>query len=336
MNHRHRYSLLRHTLYGGLIAASLAGGCTTPTVDTTKQTAITNYVDGYRAYKKGDQDTAVRDLQSAIQENPDLRMARSVLGDIYRQRNDYASAAEQYEVLTRLDPYTLSNHYYLGLSYQFLTRYIDAARAYLAGLHLAPTDFRSNMNLGTVYLAVGDIDNAVKYLDKATQIDPKSAVAWSNLGVALDARQSYVLAETAYRKAIELDTNSLAIQQNLANNLLQQQKVGEATYLWEQIVQRSKTSFTQTHLAEAYTQGAEFAKATTLIDRVLAEDPRYVPAINAKANILIRQYELSGFVDDNSRQAGVRLLKQSLSMNGQQPRVQEQLNKYAKALPLNQ
>ncbi|MGN6625944.1 MAG: tetratricopeptide repeat protein [Tepidisphaeraceae bacterium] len=318
-----------------MLALSLVGGCASSGTGTTNTTATQDYVNGYRSYKAGDQDAAIRSLQSAVAKNPNLTMARSLLGDLYRQRNDYASAAQQYEALTRLDPYTQSNQYYLGLSYQFLARYVDAARAYLSGLKLSPKDFRSNENLGTVYLAVGDIDNAVTYLDRATQIEPKNANAWSNLGVALDARQSYVLAESAYRKAIELDTHSLPIMQNLANNLLLQEKVGEAIYLWEQIVQRSKTSFTQTKLAEAYTRGSEFKKANTVLDRVLLEDPRYVPAINAKADLMIREYELSGFVDDKSRQDGVRWMKLSLSLNGSQPRVREQLNKYQTALPLH-
>lgn len=317
------------------ILLAVAGGCASNgPADADRPLAVEQYVTGYQSLKAGKTEQAQKELEAAVAKNPELLMARTLLGDIYRKQNDYNSAAKEYEVLVERDPYTLSNHYFLGTSYQLLTRYRDAATAYLRGLKLAPTDFKTNMNLGTVYLALGDNESAVNYLDKATQIDGQSAVAWSNLGVALDARDSYVLAETAYRKAIELDTNSLTVQQNLANNLMAQKKIGEAIYLWELIVKRNKTPFTQTKLAAAYVAGNEFTRAIEILDEVLNIDPRYVPAVNVKARALIKQYELSGFVDDHFRTEGVALLKASLAMNASQSSVSADLKKYEKALPL--
>jgi superkiller protein 3 len=320
-------------LVGLAVVSLLVGGCAEDTTAARPATGngVNQYVQGYQAYKRGETEVARRNLESAVLNNPDLRMARTILGEIYRSKNDYGAAARQYEVLTRIDPYTLSNHYFLGVSYQFLNRYRDSVAAYLKGLKLEPTDFKSNMNLGIVYLYLNETDTAIQYLDKATQIDPKSATAWSNLGVALDARGSLVLAETAYRKAIEQDTNSLPVLQNLANNLLAQKKVGEAVYLWEQIVGRNKTSFTQTKLAESYTAAGEFQSAAKQLDDVLSRDPRYVPAVNAKANMLIRQYELSGFTDDKLRVQAVDQLQRSLALNGNQTKVAELIKKWSKS-----
>lgn len=313
----------------------LAAGCATDSGPNTGNAALDQYVVGYQAYKQGDVTRAQQSLESAVLNNPDLRMARSILGEIYRNQNNFDSAAKQYEVLSRIDPYEIDNHYYLGVSYQFLTRYRDAAVAYLRGLKLEPQDFRSNMNLGTVYLAVGETDQAVKYLDKATQIDPNNAAAWSNLGVALDARGSLVLAETAYRRAVSLETESPAILQNLANNLLAQRKTSEAIALWKHIVQVTPTNFARTKLAEAHTQGLEFKQALELVDSVLGTDPRYVPAVNAKAGVMIKQYELSGYSEDKFRVAAVDLLQRSLSLNGGQTRVAEQLKKWQRPGAIN-
>jgi Tfp pilus assembly protein PilF len=319
-------SLLTLAVLGG-------GGCANdPVAQATRNEpkAIDQYVAGYQAYKKGNTESARQNLESAILNNPDLRMARIVLGEIYRNQNQYDAAARQYEILVRTDPYEIENHYYLGVSYQFLTRYKDAAVAYLKGLRLEPKDFRSNMNLGTVYLALGDVDEAVNYLDKATQLDPESSAAWSNLGVALDAKNSLVLAETAYRKAIERNPDSQAILQNLANNLLAQKKVGEAKLLWEQIVASNKSSFTQTKLAETLTAALEFDESMRLLNDVTSREPRYVPAINAKAANMIRRYELSGFADDKYRVAAVELLQRSLALNGNQTRIADELKKWSK------
>lgn len=302
-------------------------------VSSSASRGLDQYVQGYQAYKRGETELARQSLESAITNNPDLRMARVLLGEIYRTQNNYTAAARQYEVLTRIDPYTLNNHYYLGVCYQFLSRFREAAIAYLKGLELDPQDFKSNMNLGTVYLALGEVDQAVRYLDKATQINPESPVAWSNLGVALDARNSLVLAETAYRKALERDPDSQTILQNLANNLLAQKKVGEAKFLWEQVVSQNKTPFTLTRLGEAYTAAGDFDQARKTLDSVLTQDPRYIPALNAQAANYIRQYELSGFTEDKYRTAAVELLQKSLVLNAKQTRVAEELSKWSKASP---
>lgn len=314
------------------IGVAALSGCasTEPAKTADRPVAVEKYVEGYQAYKSGDQAKAKKELESAVKTNPDLIMARSILGEIYRTGDDYTAAAEQYEVLSQRDEYTLDNHYYLGVSYQFLTRYNDSAKAYQKGLKLDANHFKSNLNLGSVYLSLGDMKNAVDYMDKATQINPDSAAAWSNMGVALDARSDATRAEQAYRKSLELEPDALSVQQNLATNLLLQKKTQEATQLWESIVQRSKTDFTQTKLAEAYMQGSELSRAQEQLDDVLARNARYVPALNGKAMVLISQYALSQFQEEKFRTDAVALMKKSLALNGTQPKISDALKKYDK------
>ncbi|HEX8342830.1 MAG TPA: tetratricopeptide repeat protein [Tepidisphaeraceae bacterium] len=311
--------------------AAFAAGCNTSRPVPPQQQPINRYVKGYQAYQRGEAELAKAELEAAVAANPDLRMARTLLGEIYRKQKDYGAAARQYEVLSRSDPYTLDNHYYLGVSYQFLQRYRASIAAYLTGLKLQANDFKSNMALGTVYLALGETGEAVNYLDKATQIDPSSGVAWSNLGVALDAKGSLVLAETSYRKAMEREPNSGAIQQNLANNLLAQKKTGESIYFWQQLIKTQPTPFRRARLAEAYVQSGDFGKAEREVDELLAEDANFVAGHNARAASKIRQYELSGFGNDKFRTEAVAALRKSLSLNGNQPAIEKQLREYESA-----
>ena len=104
---------------------------------------------------------------------------RKVIGEIYRERGQYDRALPHDQAVARLDPYNFLSHYNLGLTYHLLNRLQDAATAYLHSLDLRPSDVKSNMNLGLVYLAMGDNANSIKYLQRATQLDPNSAVAWS-------------------------------------------------------------------------------------------------------------------------------------------------------------
>ena len=109
------------------------------------------YVQGVLAYQSGDTAKAMTNLQDAVNKNNDLVMARSMLGDLYRSRSDYECRPRAVRSVARLDPYDYSNHYRLGLVYQFLDRLQEAAASYLKALNLKPDDAPSNMSLGTVY-----------------------------------------------------------------------------------------------------------------------------------------------------------------------------------------
>jgi tetratricopeptide (TPR) repeat protein len=157
---------VRLTLSIGIVAliAGVAGIACAPraTQDPTRPAAVDLYVRAMEAYNQGDRAAAIAGLIDATQANPELRMAHSMLGDLYREQGAYARAAPHYEAMTQLDPYHLDNHYRLGVTYHLLARLQDAAAAYLRALQLNPQDMRSNMNLGLVYLSLGQLDDAAR------------------------------------------------------------------------------------------------------------------------------------------------------------------------------
>ena len=116
-----------------VLALTLVGGCTSESHvgDTSPPRGVEYYVAGMKAYRAGDQKTAQARFEQATSVNPNLRMARSMLGDMYRAQGQYERAREQYEILVRLDPYDPENHYRLGVTYQFLRKIQDAIASYL-------------------------------------------------------------------------------------------------------------------------------------------------------------------------------------------------------------
>lgn len=328
MNSPHRLLVVLLVAAGCCV---LAVGCVNrprPTDPQAGPSAIDLYVQGVQAYRTGDEDTAVVRLEEAVQKDPELRMARSMLGDIYRRRGDYSNASMQYEAASRLDPYTPANHYNLGVTYQLLNRLQDAAGSYLRALKLEPNDARTHMNLGTVYLAMGRFDESVAHLERSTQLDPDSSMAWTNLGVAMDARGSPVLAEAAYRRSLELDGLSPATIQNLAANLIAQGKGAEAVALTEQLLKENDTIANRKRHADALAVARRYDESLRTYDRVLELDPRYIPALNDKAATYIRMYRDGLGLDDGKRTAALELWRTSLRLNANQPRVREQLTRW--------
>src|SRR5829696_2845398 len=113
-----RINLAPHTALGGAILCLVViGGCAGNGDGSgggsprSQPRAVKGYVQAIEAKQRGDTQGAIRALEGATAANPDLTMARDMLGDLYRAGGQYEKASEQYEALVQLDPYTALNHY---------------------------------------------------------------------------------------------------------------------------------------------------------------------------------------------------------------------------------
>lgn len=310
-----------------VLMVGLAGCETAPSAPPK---SVNVYVDAVQDYKAGRKKEAEQKLVQATKANPDLRMAHSMLGDIYRNDGRLEQARDEYEITVRLDPYGWDNHYRLGLTYQLLKELKKAAASYLRALKLNPSDPNTNMNLGTVYLSLEQYDDAVRYLERASALAPNSVEAWANLGVALDARGNHVLAEASYRKALELDSRNVATMLNLGSSLLSQGKSSEAVVVFETALSRSDSPAIRKRYADALGLARRYEEAMIQYDLVLKQDPRYYPAMNEKGLMLVALYQRDLELDDTKLKSAVDLWKQSLAVNPNQPRVQQHVKQWEK------
>src|SRR5438105_4866592 len=90
-----------------VIALLLVAGCSSNDKSQNNENSALNlYVRGALDHQSQNDDAASRALESALRQDPNLIMARFLLGTIYREKGDYNSAAVQYERVVQLDPYT--------------------------------------------------------------------------------------------------------------------------------------------------------------------------------------------------------------------------------------
>lgn len=331
--------LNRIVLGAGIALAGCAGpdGVVVPPRDAegrrvyARPQAVEHYVRGIQQLNAGDEDEAIRSLEEAVILNPTLRMAHRTLGDVYRDRKRWADALPHYEAVATLDPYTASNHYFLGLTYQVLERIEESTRSYRRTLELEPDHFGANMNLGLALFTLGRPAEAMQYLERATQIDPGSARAWSNLGVIADAVGNASYAESAFRRALEIDPNSPATLLNLAGNLIFQGKADDAILVSEMLVRSSNSPTAYKRLGDAYTIAQRWPEAAKAYDIAYARGRNFTPALNAKAEMLIRQYQAGLELNDDLRRQAVLLWQQSLRINANQPEVEMQISEWQEA-----
>ena len=321
----HRRSLttvLLAALSGATLLSSgcsgIGGGLGT---SSSQPRAVGGYVQAVQAKQRGDNATAIRELERATKANPDLTMAREMLGDLYRGQGEYEKAVPQYEAMVRLDPNTALNHYKLGVSYHFLQRLQEAASAYLRAIKLDPKDAASHMNLGLVYLAMGQLDDAVRFTEKATLLNPSSAAAFSNLGVVLEAKGDFARAEAAYRRSLDLDSRQTETLLNLGSNLIRQGKTADAVSIMERVLQQSDTPPTRKRYGDALARAGKYDEAVKQYEAALAKDPRYYPAMNEIGWVRIAEYRKGLELEDAKRITALDMWRKSLGVNKDQPRI---------------
>lgn len=323
----------RAALFALLACATLLIGCASRGKKPARASlapppAVDQYVDGVRAYRTGDAQQAIAVLEAATRANPELTMARLMLGDLYKEQGDYTKAADQYAAVAELDPYTGRNYYKLGVSYHLLQRLQDAITAYLKAVKLDGQDWESHMNVGLVYLAMGRKPEAVNHLSQATVINPTAGVAFGNLGIALDAQGRYADAEAAYKRALELDPEDTAAMGNLGKNLMRQGKSEQALLILRALADLTESASARKLYGDGLVMAARHDDAIKLYQQILAEDGTYYPALNGMGSALIGKYEKGLQLDEKARVAAVDAWRRSLSLNPQQPRVSEMVKKW--------
>ena len=303
-------------------------GCQNADPAARRQAAINTYAHAVVLYQNGDSDQAIAALQDSVKQHHDLIMPHAMLGDLYQARQDYTDALAEFQEVVRLDPYGYENHYKLGLVYQILKRLPDAIASYFAALHLNADDFNTNMNLGAAFLAMGKSETALPYTQRATELNAKSAPAFANLGVVCDSLKMWKDAETAYRKALELDSNQMQTAFCLAENLMHQGHYADARGVMGQIVLREDSAVARKRFGDAMFMSQQYDDARLQYENALKLDPKYYPAMNQEGWLLITQYIQGLGLDDARRQAAIQLWKRSLQIEPDQSRIIELVHKY--------
>src|SRR6185369_13544107 len=124
---------------------------------------------------------------------------------------------------------------------------------------------------------------------KAVQIDPKNAIGWDRLGVALQARGlTNSETEHSYRRAIELDPQFAAAYAHLARMLNRANRGAEAVPLYEKAVELAKDPATLNLIADSLQGEQLWPQSEPVLKRALQLD-----AQNPTSLLLMGRYLLA-------------------------------------------
>lgn len=185
--------------------------------------------------RSGEFDEAERRLESQLSDTSALRASAYFrMGRLYFEHQQWARAATFLQKSLRLDNHNDQTHLLLGLAWRELKKPEEAEGELLEAAKQNP---RSDVNAymaGHQLLITSKFASALPYLYRAVELNPQRADAFRALGMTLARLGNYGLAESYYRKAIEMgggdNALDLAACQDLAFLLLlghDQQKLAE-------------------------------------------------------------------------------------------------------------
>ncbi|MBI4719368.1 MAG: tetratricopeptide repeat protein [Planctomycetes bacterium] len=273
-------------------------------------------------------DAALAEFQAAAELDPQLAVAHSRMGLIYRRMGDYAQAIDSFVEAVRRNPLSFDDTLNLAQLYHFTQRVKEAIQAYLHAVELRPNDFDAQLNLGTCFQQSGDLQQAVERFEKAIAIDPNRPHAYVNLGVALDAQERYYDAIRAYKEALERDNRQPLVLVNLAHTYMNQDRLKMARQSLEQAV-RMDPQLAAAHEAMGYClfRMREFDEAEGSYKQALACDWRLPRAHAGLGSIYMLRY-----LEDKSavewRERALDHWHRSLEISPDQPRIRKLLAQY--------
>jgi tetratricopeptide (TPR) repeat protein len=211
-------------------------------------------------------------------------------GNEFRDLKKFAEAEESYRGVLKLKPRDGRAAYGLGNVYSDQQRWEDAEAAYRDAIQWSPNNADAYVALSVILVqprAGGD--NAKRFADAETfarrsvQIDPKNAVGWDRLGVALEARNLLNSeCEHSYRRAIDLDPDFAAAYAHLARMLNHAGRSGEAVPLYAKATDLAKDPATLNLIAESLQAEQQWPASEPVLKRALEMDPR-----NARSLVLL-------------------------------------------------
>jgi len=216
-------------------------------------------------------------------------------GNQFRDARRFAEAESSYQTIFKIKPQDGRAAYGLGNVFSDQQRWEEAEAAYRNAVLWSPSDVDALVALSVVLVQPRTgAGNAKRFADsesfarRAVMLQPKSAIAWDRLGVALQSRGVFnAETESSYRRAVELDPEFPVAYAHLARVLNRLGRTAEAAPLYEKATQLAKDPATLNLIAESLQAEQQWQNSEPVLKRALELDPRNPNALYLMGRMLI-------------------------------------------------
>ena len=171
-------------------------------------------------FQLGEIENALNAFVAFLELEPKNITALNYAGYISEQLQDYAAAAEYYERVLEVSVDNLYALNHLGLAYKQLQRYDEALEVLHTARALDPKSQRpesENLHnyLGLIYLARGNIAEAIAEFRESIRLFPNTSWAREQLATVYENQQRYFEAQLQYQRILEIEPDNLLAQTRL-------------------------------------------------------------------------------------------------------------------------
>ena len=204
-----------------------------------------------QALERGDFDAAIQASERSLRRRPKDIAALTVLARARLAKGESNAAAGTLAEIVKLDP---------GTAWAFVA-------------------------LGDIYLSGGQLPQAEALLRKALLLEPDNAVAQAKMGIVLCENNDLSGGEFHLRQSLRLNDKEPGVLADLALNLTQQGRTGEAHSLYAQACERAPDDTRITaYRARLYELEGDLQRADALLKRVERRSARDVDLLRASLN----------------------------------------------------
>ena len=187
--------------------------------------------------ERGRVDEAIQDLHSMLNETPSDREIHLTVAQIYSQAKRFpeaeAAAEKALSLSTKPDDQEYP-HFVLGSIYERQKKYDLAEEQFRQVLSTDPLNAAASNYLGYMLADRGvRLDESVKYIQKALELEPNNGAYLDSLGWAYYKMNRFDLAVPHLEKAARLISSDPTIQEHLGHLYLQLGRKRDAEEAWE-------------------------------------------------------------------------------------------------------
>jgi tetratricopeptide (TPR) repeat protein len=186
-----RYWLILSILVPVLIVAGVVGVAVSQQTTREPASALTA------------QEARILRLKHSVADNPSDFDSRLRLGWTYQQAKRYSEALEQYDIILKRRPRSMSTLYFRALIYRDMGADIQSRDTLLRVLEIRKDHVLAAIALGQYYLARGEYANLRKVVGPAVKLHPEAGELQYLMGRGLEGKNDFEGARARYRKALK-------------------------------------------------------------------------------------------------------------------------------------
>ncbi|HVM59651.1 MAG TPA: tetratricopeptide repeat protein [Verrucomicrobiae bacterium] len=231
--------------------------------------------------KSGNVDAAIAALRTLVEKQPHLVPAQLLLADAYRVQGNFESAIKVYDALEKLVPRAADVPFLMGMTLLQQKKTTEARAAFSRALELSPDDFAAVEQLVDMDLVDKQYKAALQRIQPLLDRNPKAAEGRLIQAKIYLAQSDAKQAESALLKAIELRPDSRAAHLMLARLYVDNHQEQKALDDLRAFLEKNpKEDGAWMLMAMTQERQKDYHGARDTYEKLLAMDPRYVPAMN--------------------------------------------------------